>query len=165
MNTIDICPVGALTSRDFRFKARVWEMSATETVCPGCARGCNMYTWVRNNEILRQTPRYNPDVNDYWMCDHGRLNTFRHVNAETAHQVAADAEGRGVVEVGWDEAIARAASELKRVPEERDRASSAPRTRRTKTTILLQKFARDVLGTRHLVVPYRMWCRGMRMSS
>lgn len=64
MNTIDICPVGALTSRDFRFKARVWEMSATETVCPGCARGCNMNVWVRNNEILRQTPRFNADVNE-----------------------------------------------------------------------------------------------------
>jgi len=55
MNVIDICPVGALTSREFRFKARVWEMSATETVCPGCARGCNMITLLRNNEILRQT--------------------------------------------------------------------------------------------------------------
>ncbi|MBP1654683.1 MAG: nuoG, partial [Bacteroidetes bacterium] len=59
MNTIDICPVGALTSRDFRFKARVWEMSATESVCPGCSRGCNIFVWVRNNEILRLTPRFN----------------------------------------------------------------------------------------------------------
>src|ERR1041385_1731991 len=69
MNTIDICPVGALTSKEFRFKARVWEMSSTDTVCVGCARGCNTKMWVRNNEILRLTPRNNPEVNDYWMCD------------------------------------------------------------------------------------------------
>ena len=53
MNVVDICPVGALTSRDFRFKARVWEMSSTESICIGCARGCNTNVWVRNNEILR----------------------------------------------------------------------------------------------------------------
>ena len=73
MNTIDICPVGALTSRDFRFKARVWDMSSTNSICNGCSRGCNTEIWVRNNEILRLTPRHNEEVNSYWMCDHGRL--------------------------------------------------------------------------------------------
>ncbi|MDH3252774.1 MAG: 2Fe-2S iron-sulfur cluster-binding protein, partial [Ignavibacteria bacterium] len=113
MNVIDICPVGALTSREFRFKARVWEMSSTETVCPGCARGCNMYSWVRNNEILRQTPRYNPEVNDYWMCDVGRLETFKHVNLESRIKAPLVRKDQGVVEVGWDEALAKIASELK----------------------------------------------------
>ncbi|NUQ82918.1 MAG: (2Fe-2S)-binding protein [Bacteroidetes bacterium] len=74
MNVIDICPVGALTSKHFRFKARVWEMSETDSVCTGCARGCNTKTWVKNNEILRVTPRENPQVNQWWMCDEGRLN-------------------------------------------------------------------------------------------
>ena len=50
MNVVEICPVGALTSRDFRFKSRVWEMSSTDTICAGCSRGCNMNMWVRNNE-------------------------------------------------------------------------------------------------------------------
>ena len=80
MNVIDICPVGALTSRDFRFKARVWDMSHTDSICTGCARGCNINIWVRDNEILRLTPRENMDVNQYWMCDHGRLDTFKFVN-------------------------------------------------------------------------------------
>ena len=83
MNVIDVCPVGALTNREYRFKARVWEMSSTEGICTGCARGCNINIWVRNNEILRLTPRHNPDVNSYWMCDNGRLNSFKHVNSET----------------------------------------------------------------------------------
>ena len=59
LNTTDICPVGALTNQDFRFKSRVWEMSKTNSVCVGCSRGCNTEVWVRNNEILRLTPRQN----------------------------------------------------------------------------------------------------------
>jgi len=149
MNTIDICPVGALTSRDFRFQARVWEMSATETICPGCARGCNMYSWVRNNEVLRQTPRFNPDVNDYWMCDAGRLNTFRHVNADTRVKSPLTRRETGIVEVGWDEAIARVASELRSFRKNEIAViGSAHAT--NEDSYVLQKFARDVLGTKNI---------------
>jgi NADH-quinone oxidoreductase subunit G len=113
MNTIDLCPVGALTSTDFRFKARVWEMSSTDGVCVGCARGCNMKMWVRNNEILRLTPRLNPDVNDYWMCDAGRLTTFQSVNA--ADRVGGPMVRRddALVDASWDEAISAVVSALK----------------------------------------------------
>jgi NADH-quinone oxidoreductase subunit G len=113
MNTIELCPVGALTSRDFRFKARVWEMSSTETVCVGCARGCNVKMWVRNNEILRLTPRLNPGVNDYWMCDYGRLETFKSVNDGSRVQSPSIRKEGALTEVGWDEAIAAVASKLK----------------------------------------------------
>ncbi|MCS7029761.1 MAG: 2Fe-2S iron-sulfur cluster-binding protein [Bacteroidia bacterium] len=74
MNTIDLCPVGALTSTDFRFKARVWEMNASPSICTGCAKGCNINVWLRNNQILRLTPRENLQVNQYWLCDEGRLD-------------------------------------------------------------------------------------------
>ena len=80
MNVIDICPVGALTSMDFRFNARVWEMSFTNSICPGCSRGCNTKLGVRNNEILRIEPRTNMHVNEYWMCDAGRLEQYSFVN-------------------------------------------------------------------------------------
>jgi NADH-quinone oxidoreductase subunit G len=154
MNTIDICPVGALTSRDFRFKARVWEMSATETVCPGCSRGCNMYSWVRNNEILRQTPRYNSDVNDYWMCDAGRLNTFREVNVAARLKSPMMQKHGEMVEVGWDEAIARAASELKTFRKGEIAVVGSPYAT-NEDNYMLQKFARDVLGTKLLgIVPH-----------
>jgi NADH-quinone oxidoreductase subunit G len=151
MNTIDICPVGALTSREFRFKARVWEMSATETICPGCARGCNMYAWVRNNEILRQTPRYNPEVNGYWMCDRGRLETSRCVNAETRIKSPLVKKEGEFVETGWDEAIARAASEF-RVYKKGEVAVLGSAFATNEDNFLLLKFARNVLNTRHLVV-------------
>ena len=149
MNVIDICPVGALTSREFRFKARVWEMSSTETVCPGCARGCNMYSWVRNNEILRQTPRYNPEVNDYWMCDVGRLETFKHVNLESRIKAPLVRKDQGVVEVGWDEALAKIASELKTF-KKTEIAVIGSGFATNEDNFVLQKFATEVLGTRHI---------------
>jgi len=74
MNIIDLCPVGALTSRDFRFKSRVWFMKFTPTIDTSDARGCNVVAGTRDNRMLRMVPRYNPDVNDYWMSDHGRLH-------------------------------------------------------------------------------------------
>ena len=154
MNTIDICPVGALTSRDFRFKARVWEMSATETICPGCARGCNMYSWVRNNEVLRHTPRYNPEVNDYWMCDYGRLETFRAVNSELRVKAPTVRKEVGMVEVGWDEAVAMAASEF-RAFRKNEIAVIGSGTLTNEDCYVLQKFSRDVLGTRHIdILPH-----------
>lgn len=149
MNTIDLCPVGALTSREFRFKARVWEMSATETVCPGCSRGCNMYSWVRNNQILRQTPRFNPAVNEYWMCDAGRLDTFAQVNADNRVKAPLVKKEEGITEVGWDEAIARVASELRTFKKSEIGAiGSAYAT--NEDNYLFQKFASEVLGTRHI---------------
>jgi len=149
MNTIDICPVGALTSRDFRFRARVWEMSATETVCPGCARGCNMYSWVRNNEILRQTPRHNPAVNESWMCDHGRLETYRHVNVPERLSTCVVRKEQGAADTGWDEAIARVASELKSFRKNEIAAiGSAYGT--NEDNYVFAKFAAEVLGTKHI---------------
>ncbi len=80
MNVIELCPVGALTSIDFRFKARVWDMSFNDSICPGCSRGCNIHVGVKDNSILRLEPRANPFVNQYWMCDEGRLSQFKWVN-------------------------------------------------------------------------------------
>jgi len=74
MNVIDLCPVGALTSDAFRFAARVWEMNYTPSVCTSCSNGCNVDVWIRDNQVMRLTPRENAEVNKYWMCDEGRLN-------------------------------------------------------------------------------------------
>jgi NADH-quinone oxidoreductase subunit G len=71
-NVVDICPVGALTNRDFRFQARVWYLERTESVCGACANGCNIEVYHREGRIYRFQPRTNMAVNDYWMCDAGR---------------------------------------------------------------------------------------------
>src|SRR5690242_8904264 len=73
-NVVDICPVGALTSRDFRFRARVWYLERTESVCGACASGCNIEIYQREGHVYRFQPRENLAVNRYWMCDAGRLS-------------------------------------------------------------------------------------------
>jgi NADH-quinone oxidoreductase subunit G len=73
-NVIDVCPVGALTSRDFRFRARVWYLERFDSVCGACANGCNIHIYQREDRIYRFQPRENQAVNQYWMCDAGRLS-------------------------------------------------------------------------------------------
>jgi len=146
MNVIDVCPVGALTNREYRFKARVWEMSSTEGICTGCARGCNINIWVRNNEILRLTPRHNPDVNSYWMCDNGRLNSFKHVNSQTRLNSPMVRKDGALQEVGWDEALARAADALKSFSKDEVALIGSPYSS-VEDNYLLQKLARQILGT------------------
>ena len=149
LNVVDICPVGALTSKDFRFKARVWEMSHTDSVCPGCARGCSIEIWARQNEILRLTPRANPAVNDYWMCDNGRLNSFQHVGAPTRISKPLVRRVDTLNAVAWDEAIAHVASDLRAFKKEQIAVlGSAFAT--CEDNYALQKFAREVLGTEYI---------------
>ena len=81
LNTVDICPVGALTSSDFRFKMRVWFLKETKSFCTSCATGCNTIIGTREDVIYRQTPRENDAVNSSWMCDYGRLN-FDYLQSE-----------------------------------------------------------------------------------
>ncbi len=74
LNTVDICPVGALTSRDFRFKMRVWFLKETKGVCDSCGTGCSITIGSREGAVYRYEPRENDAVNASWMCDAGRLN-------------------------------------------------------------------------------------------
>lgn len=149
LNVVDICPVGALTNIDFRFKARVWEMSATKSICIGCARGCNIDIWVRNNEILRLTPRFNEIVNDYWMCDHGRINTFKFVNADDRIDGPFIKKENLLTSVDWDEAISKTVSELKRFKPNEIAVIASPFAT-LEDNYVLQKFSRQVLKTTNI---------------
>ncbi len=73
LNTVDVCPVGALTSKDFRFQMRAWELEKVDSVCPGCATGCNVEVQGSKGKVYRMVPRENLAVNKYWMCDEGRF--------------------------------------------------------------------------------------------
>ena len=74
LNTVDICPVGALTSKDFRFQMRVWFLKETKSLCTSCGTGCNITIGSREGKVYRYEPRENDAVNGPWMCDAGRLN-------------------------------------------------------------------------------------------
>jgi NADH-quinone oxidoreductase subunit G len=80
MNVADLCPVGALTTRDFRFKIRVWFLEDVPGICTGCANGCNVHMGVANGKVYRYVPRRNDAVNDTWLCDAGRLS-YREIGA------------------------------------------------------------------------------------
>ena len=110
MNVVDICPVGALTNRDFRFKSRVWELTYTDSICVGCSRGCNIEVASRNNEILRFTPRQNDDVNSFWMCDNGRVNSFKFVNDESRISEPKFDKNN----ISWDDSFEIAKNEIKK---------------------------------------------------
>ena len=74
LNTVDLCPVGALTSKDFRFQMRVWFLKETKSLCTSCGTGCNIVIGSREGRVYRYEPRQNDAVNSCWMCDFGRLN-------------------------------------------------------------------------------------------
>jgi NADH-quinone oxidoreductase subunit G len=92
-NLMDVCPVGAITTRDYRFKSRPWDNpEAVDTICTLCEKGCNTTAWLKAKpewakgaQLIRMTPRFNPDVNGYWMCDIGRFD-YRWVEGENRLQ-------------------------------------------------------------------------------
>lgn len=152
LNVTDICPVGALTNRDFRFKSRVWDMSSTKTICSGCSRGCNTDMWVRSNEVLRLTPRYNEKLNSYWMCDNGRLNTFKFINEDSRVNGPHLRRDGKLTKVGWDEVFASAVSELKSFnKDEVAFIGSAYST--VEDNFLFAKFAKSVFGSKNFDFP------------
>jgi len=113
LNTVDICPVGALTSNDFRFKMRVWFLKETKSICTSCATGCNTVIGTRENAIYRQTPRENDEVNDCWMCDHGRLN-FHYLHREDRLTKPLVRSGKAQQEASWPDALDQAGQLLKK---------------------------------------------------
>src|SRR5438552_3517102 len=112
-NVVDICPVGALTDRDFRFQARVWYLDRAKSVCPGCARGCNIEVHTntkrthhaQGRRVVRLKPRFNADVNQWWMCDAGRYG-FGDVDAPTRLVAPVVRAADGERAVDWPEAVA-----------------------------------------------------------
>ncbi len=148
MNVIDICPVGALTSRDFRFKARAWDMSHTPGVCPGCARGCSIDMWVRRNEILRLTPRENQQVNDFWMCDEGRLQSWRHVSDKSRVERPLLRTAAGVEDAAWEEAMDAVSERLRSFGGSTAVIGSGFDT--CEDAYALRLFAASILKTRHI---------------
>ena len=118
-NVVDLCPVGALTLKEFRFQTRVWYLKNTSSICAGCARGCNVVVGVGQQQTLMTTsgqlddrvkrivPRVNPEVNAWWICDEGRLSYQR--EQRSSRQRGAAADGRPSA---YDDAVAKAASIL-----------------------------------------------------
>jgi NADH-quinone oxidoreductase subunit G len=114
-NLMDVCPVGAITTRDYRFKSRPWDNPhAVDTICTLCEKGCNTTAWIKAKpewakgaRLIRITPRFNPDVNGYWMCDIGRFG-FHFVEGDRrVRRPFARGAGNSLEPVSWHDALVR----------------------------------------------------------
>ncbi len=123
-NVVDICPVGALTDRDFRFKCRVWYLGSTKSVCPGCSRGCNIEIHTNRERearphiaggarVMRLKPRYNADVNQWWMCDIGRYG-YKRIDQDRLIHAQVREQG-SLRRTTWAEAMQRLDIALRRL--------------------------------------------------
>jgi NADH-quinone oxidoreductase subunit G len=101
---VDICPVGALTSTRFRFTERVWYLDKKPSLCTGCDNGCNVTMEHRRGAIRRYKPRFNAEVNDYWMCDYGRGSFERYGELPRLLAPRLVKEGRAAI-ASWEEAL------------------------------------------------------------
>jgi NADH-quinone oxidoreductase subunit G len=155
-NVIDICPVGALTDRDFRFRVRVWYLDRTKSVCPGCARGCNIEVHTntrrlhqsKGRRVARLKPRFNAEVNRWWMCDEGRYG-FHDVDDASRLTRPARRVGGGLEPVGWPEAVRALVERLGAAGPERTGVLLSARLS-NEDLWLARRLFRDVLGVRHL---------------
>jgi NADH-quinone oxidoreductase subunit G len=111
-NVVDLCPVGALLSKDFLNKARAWELDRTASICPGCTQGCNIIAETRDNVVLRFKPRSNDAVNAYFMCDYGRA-TYRALNRRDRIESPMFVQSGSLTRGGWEPAISAAAGVLR----------------------------------------------------
>jgi NADH-quinone oxidoreductase subunit G len=110
-NYADVCPTGSLTLKDFRFKKRAWYLKKTPTICEGCSKGCNLELHQEGNVIYRSTPRPNPEINKFWLCDEGRFN-FHYVHNK-ARVVEPTVGGAGELKMtDWSSAVAAAKAAL-----------------------------------------------------
>ncbi|MBI3393155.1 MAG: NADH-quinone oxidoreductase subunit NuoG [Nitrospirae bacterium] len=114
-NTVEICPVGALTGKHYRFRARPWEYERKPSVCPECACGCNVYTHVRNGEVLRIASRENPLVDDGWLCDRGRFSVRPDEPAPPRLTTPLVRINGKLMPVSWDGALEFAASAFREI--------------------------------------------------
>ncbi len=106
-NVVELCPVGALLSKDFLNKARAWELDRTPSICPNCTQGCNAIIETRDNHVVRMRPRSNAEVNQYFLCDEGRLD-YRWLNGAGRIEAPLVRQGDRLVAADFESAVAAA---------------------------------------------------------
>src|SRR5581483_1208011 len=150
-NVVDICPVGALTDKSFRFRSRVWFLRETPSVCPGCERGCNIYIHhndhaqnkVGSERVYRLKPRFNDDVNKWWMCDEGRYG-YSSIDGNRVEFPQALTSGARTP-LSWDEAFLRLTNALSGITKDDSAAVIASPHLTNEELYLVKKLFKDGL--------------------
>jgi predicted molibdopterin-dependent oxidoreductase YjgC len=149
-NTIRVCPVGALMSKPFRFRARPWELIKTPSVCSLCSVGCNLREDVRENKLLRVVGLENPKVNDGWLCDRGQFG-YDYINSGRRLDAPMIRNSHGELErASWDDALSLIASKLKQIRETAGGAvfgALGSERCSNEDNFVLQQFTREVMGS------------------
>jgi NADH-quinone oxidoreductase subunit G len=157
-NMADICPVGAITEKEFRFKRRVWKLKKNHSICTGCSTGCNVTIEHDRNEVFRLKPHENQSVNKWWLCDEGRL-TYRIMNERKSriHQplglIGEDLEG-----ISWEKAynaIAERIRELKPLPQEVLALTDTHAS--NEELFLIQKLLKEGFSSENIFCPFPTW--------
>jgi NADH-quinone oxidoreductase subunit G len=146
-NIIELCPVGALTSRAYRFRARPWDIEGAGTVCTGCAAHCNVELTVRDERVMRVLGRDHEGVDDGWLCDRGRFG-YQHVHVDERIVEPLVREGTELMPASWEKALAAASSALKKAGARTAALADAETT--NEEAFLLQRLFREGLGSGNL---------------
>ena len=147
-NVVDICPVGALISKDFLFKSRPWFMEKANSICSGCSVGCNVTVEYKVDGLYRIKPRYHKDINQHWMCDDGRLG-YHYVNSDNRLQLPLKRVDSDLVTTQWADALTLISEKLSETDAE-DIVVVGSAQGTNEDNYVLQQFAHDVLKTTQL---------------
>ena len=157
-NMADICPVGAITDKEFRFKRRVWRLKKTPSICTGCSTGCNVTIEYDKNEVFRLKPRENPAVNRWWMCDEGRLS-YRVMNERENRIMKPLGRVQGKLQpVSFEQAYQALAERISTLnPGAGDVLVLTDTNASNEALSMFRKFAQDGLGAEQVYCPMPDW--------
>jgi NADH-quinone oxidoreductase subunit G len=146
-NIIELCPVGALTSRAYRFRARPWDIESGGTICTMCPAQCNVSLTVRDDRVMRVMDREHDEVDDGWLCDKGRF-AYQHVHSDERIVTPLVREGTELMPASWEKALAAASGAMKKAGPKA--AAIAGGETSNEEAFLLQSLLRDGLGSPHV---------------
>ena len=157
-NMADICPVGAITDKEFRFKRRVWRLKKTPSICTGCSTGCNVTIEYDKNEVFRLKPRENPAVNRWWMCDEGRLS-YRVMNERENRIMKPLGRVQGKLQpISFEQAYQALAERISTLnPGAGDVLVLTDTNASNEALFMFRKFAQDGLGAEQVYCPMPDW--------
>jgi len=157
-NMADICPVGAITEKEFRFKRRVWKLKKNHSICTGCSTGCNVTIEHDRNEVFRLKPHENQNVNKWWLCDEGRL-TYRKMNEKKSRiNQPLGLIGENLEGISWEKAygaIAERIRELKPLPQEVLALTDTHAS--NEELFLFQKLLKEGFSSENIFCPFPAW--------
>ena len=157
-NMADICPVGAITEKEFRFKRRVWKLKKNHSICTGCSTGCNVTIEHDRNEVFRLKPHENQNVNKWWLCDEGRL-TYRKMNEKKSRiNQPLGLIGENLEGISWEKAygaIAERIRELKPLPQEVLALTDTHAS--NEELFLIQKLLKEGFSSENIFCPFPTW--------